>query len=199
MFKDVEKNLILFYLLIKRCFMKKGFGGFIFFVIAFIVIRQFSGSSGEALKYNNKIVGYQNKIIVKIIDLSKSLDKFNADEMDRKLTALQDQIDESLAGVKAMDGFKGNYRFRDAAIKLIEFYKDMCENEYSEMIEILKQGPSNITQSDITYMQELQASIEKTEAPLDREMQSAQREFAAEYKFKITQNKYQKELDKLGK
>ena len=177
--------------------MKRGFFRFFLIVLIMVIIQQCGGKTREALKYNDTIVKYQTDIVVKTFDLIKSLQQLDADMMDRKLATLQDQIDQSIEGVKRMAGFEENVRFRDAAVKLMEFYQDISENEYVEMIDILKQGAGNITTSDVEYMKELQDKIEQREVPLDREMQSAQREFANKYNLKIKTNKLQKDLDKL--
>jgi hypothetical protein len=166
--------------------------------IAVVLIMVNCGSSA-AINYNDQIVDFQGKIIEKMLDLSGTFEKSNPDVMDAKLKALQLQIDESLAGLKQMKDFKGNIRLRDAAIALFEFYQSIASTEYPEIINILGLGAANITQSDQDRLLEIQKDITERESEFDKELQAAQKEFALVYGIDIKANKYQQEIDKLGK
>ncbi|MCX6556078.1 MAG: hypothetical protein NTW95_01370 [Candidatus Aminicenantes bacterium] len=153
------------------------------------------GSSNKAINYNDRIVGYQNKIIEKMLALADSFSQANPAAMQVKLLALNGQIDESLAVVSRMQDFKGNTRLRDAAVALFEFYRDIAAAEYAELVDILGKGTGNVTDGDRDRLQEIQSNITAREAEFDKELQEAQKEFALKYNIEVTENKYQKKID----
>jgi hypothetical protein len=153
------------------------------------------GGSGNAISYNDRIVGAQNKIIEKMLALADSFPQANPAAMREKLLALRGQIGESLSVVSRMQGFKGSTRLRDAAVKLFEFYRIIAAGEYAELVEILAKGAENLTDSDRERLQAIQASITGREAQFDNELQAAQKEFALKYNIDVTENKYQKKID----
>ncbi len=177
--------------------MKKSLSGLVFVVIVFFAIRYFVGGGSGAIKYNDRIVDCQNKIIVKLFDFFNALEKSESDEMDEKLLELQTQIDDSLAVLSAMESYDGYTRLRDAAIELLKFYKDIAQEECQEIVEILSQPQSDITVSDYNRLQEIQRDLGDGEADLDKELQEAQQEFAKMHGFQIKPNKYQKRIDQM--
>lgn len=154
--------------------------------------------SGAAINYNDRIVEYQGKIIEKMITLSNAFGKGDPADMDAKLKVLQLQIDESLAGVSKMEDFKGNFRLRDGAIALFEFYQTIAAEEYPEIIGIIGRGQENITDYDRDRLVQIQEDITAREAKFDDELQAAQKEFALAYGIEIKGNKYQEQIDKMG-
>lgn len=168
--------------------------------VCFVVVLCLANcGSGAAINYNDQIVDYQGKIIEKMLALSDTFQQNNPGVMDAKLKALQLQIDESLAGIKQMKDFKGNIRLRDGAIALFEFYQSIASTEYPEIINILSLGVENITDGDRQRLLDIQKDITEREAQFDNELQAAQKEFAMVYGIDIKGNKYQEQIDKLGK
>lgn len=164
-----------------------------------VVLCMANCGSNAAINYNDQIVDYQGKIIEKMLALSDTFQQNNPGVMDTKLKALQLQINESLAGLKQMKDFKGNTRLRDGAITLFEFYQSIASTEYQEIINILSLGAENISEGDRNRLIEIQQDITAREAEFDKELQAAQQEFATAYGIDIKTNKYQDQIDKLGK
>ena len=98
-----------------------------------------------------------------------------------------------------MEDFKGNFRLRDGAIALFEFYQSIAANEYPEIINILSLGAENISDTDRDRLLEIQKDITEREAELDKELQAAQKEFALLYGIDIKRNEYQDKIDNMGK
>lgn len=166
-----------------------------FLVVIFVV----NCNSGAAINYNDRIVNYQGKIIEKMLDLSNAFTKADSFEMNSKLKLLQLQIDESLAGVSKMEDFKGNFRLRDGAIALFEFYQSIAANEYTEIVNILSLGAGNISEGDSQRLIQIQEDLTKREIEFDNELQAAQKEFAQVYDIDIKKNEYQDKIDKMGR
>jgi len=157
-------------------------------VAVFLVIQGCILKTQEAIKYNDTIVEYGNKVTKLMIDLGKAFERADPDEMDEKLEAVQDQIDRSIEGVENMDGFEDNYEFRDAAIDLLEFYQSVAENECYEIVDILKKDREDINEADVEYIKEVQEDLEAGEDELYNELVMVQKEFAKKYNF-IIENK----------
>ncbi|HLP62319.1 MAG TPA: hypothetical protein VK186_25990 [Candidatus Deferrimicrobium sp.] len=172
----------------------------LFIIVCFAaVLLAVNCGSNAAINYNDRIVDYQGKIIEKMIDLSNAFAKADPAQMNAKLKTLQLQIDESLAGISKMEDYKGNFRLRDGAIALIEFYQSIAGTEYAEIINILSMGAENITDMDRERLLEIQKDITEREAKFDNELQAAQKEFALVYGIDIRGSKYQDQIDKMGK
>ncbi len=155
------------------------------------------GKSSSALRYNDKIINIQSKVINKIIILTQSMKSGNAELMQRRLTELQDQTTLSADELSNLEEFEGGDELYNSAMDLFEFYESVCKNEFQEMIEILSRSQSGITAMDIRRMQELQGIIQKEEGELDRKLLTAQQNFARLHGFRIGKNKLQKKIDNL--
>ncbi|MCU0286133.1 MAG: hypothetical protein MUF15_07010 [Acidobacteria bacterium] len=156
-------------------------------------------NTGAAVRYNDEIVNYQGKVIEKMLALSDAFQKGDSSDMEAKLKSLQLQIDESLAGLSKMQDFKGNFRLRDGAIALFEFYQSIAGTEYREIIDIISKGAENIQDYDRDRLVEIQKDITAREAEFDKELQAAQKEFALSNGIDIKGNKYQDQINQLGR
>jgi hypothetical protein len=156
--------------------------------IIFILIFRFGGSLGgnPAVNYNDRIVKYQIAITVKILNLMKSLDKGNLEDINKKLERLKIQIDKSLTKLSKMDSFQGYTRLRDAAINMAKFYKSIASKEIVEMVKILSLEDTFISQTDINHLQDIKKDIIDQEVEYGYELQEAQKEFAKIYGLKLT-------------
>jgi hypothetical protein len=155
--------------------------------IIFILIFRFCGNLGgnPAVNYNNRIIKCQTAIAIKMLDLMKSLENRNAEEMNKKLDALKLQIDKSLRKLSKMESFQGYTRFRDAAIELVKFYKSIASKKIFETIKILSLEDKFISQSGVSHLQEIGKDIIDQEAEYVYELQAAQKEFAEIYGLKL--------------
>jgi hypothetical protein len=151
---------------------------------------------GEAIKYNDKLINYQGKVITEMIKLSKIFQKKDPVEMNLGLKRLQDTIDNAIEKVEAIPGYEGNTDLKDALLDLLDFYRDISAEEYAEMINIIGRG-NDITQSDIDYLQKMQDSITEREKELDEELARAQSEFAKKHNIEIRKNTLQDQIDKM--
>ncbi len=165
-------------------------------LFCFVSCNQKQEETISATEYNNQIIGEQTKIMnsmLTFIDAIQTSDKVKIDETRKNITS---SCELSLTYLKKMEVFDKNFKFRDAAIKLITFYKEISEKEYFEMQQILEKG-MNIVQADIEKMDEIDKTVGEKETQLDAEFQNAQQEFAKKYNVTIVDNEMQKKIDKL--
>jgi hypothetical protein len=154
--------------------------------------------SYRALAYNDAIVEQQNRVIKGILRLSSYFDSDNNALRTAALRELQQTTVNVLALTQAMPGYEGSTALRDAALPLFTFYRDVMMNEYARMVEILNLPPDQVTEEDYAEMGQMIDSITAREQPLDDAFRRAQRSFAAQYGFRIGENPYQEQIDRLG-
>ncbi len=167
------------------------------FLAITIFIFSSCGKSSSALRYNDKIIEIQSKVINKIIILTQSMKTGNTDLMQRRLEELQQQTTLSANEITSLEEFEGGNELFNAALDLFEFYESVCKNEFQEMIEILARSQSGISAMDLSRMQDLQRIIQEEEGALDRKLLTAQQDFAKQFGFRIGKNKLQKKIDNM--
>ena len=94
-----------------------------------------------------------------------------------------------------MEPFNGSSQLRDTAIKLFEFYQDISENEYDEILDIFSQD--EITEADVERIEDLAEGITEREKALDYEFSAVQKAFAQEYGILLRDNKLQRQIDRM--
>lgn len=149
-----------------------------------------------AAQYNNRIVNCQIQVIKKMTAFYESFKTRNPDELDAKLNALQLQCDESLNEMASIPPYKGETELRERFIDLLKFYKAISMFEFVEYNKVLKKKNKDVTNKDRSALNEMQQSIASRESLLDQAVNDAQNAFAKKYKFSITHNVYQDQVDK---
>jgi hypothetical protein len=154
-----------------------------------------SNTKTQAIDYNDKIVGLQSKIMRSMIDFSKTFSSNDTALMEKKYTELLASIDSALRRAEALPPFNGSSAFRDTAIRLFEFYDDVAKKEYGEIVEIFYQD--NVTEADADRIQELAEDISEREEVLDQQFATVQKAFARKNGILLTDNKLQREIDRM--
>jgi hypothetical protein len=149
----------------------------------------------QAIDYNDKIVGLQSKIGRSMIAFSRTFSSNNMTLMEKKYTELLDSIDFAISRAEAMGPFNGNSEFRDTAIRLFEFYQDISENEYDEILDIFSQD--EFSEADAERIEELAEGISEREQALDYEFATVQKAFARKHGILLRDNKLQHKIDRM--
>lgn len=169
----------------------------IFCAVLFVFIFQFcDNKKNEAIEYNDKIVGEQMSIVNKMIEFTQTFQDVIPEVMDSKLTELKLQIQNSLDVLNAMEAYEGDSELLNAAKDLFKFYQKMADNEFKEMLNILKKGES-ITEQDYFHLIDMQEIISQQEAVYDQNMATAQSNFAKKYDIKIENNTVQEKINNM--
>ncbi|MGV3630415.1 MAG: LIC11966 family surface protein [Bacteroidota bacterium] len=148
------------------------------------------------LEYNNQIISEQTKIMNLILEFGRNNSQ-DVNVIDGIRLKIVDQAEKSLKVVKAMEGYDGSTRMKEAAVALFSLYHDASKTSYKEMIDILKKG-EDISVEDVERIQQIQMELTEKEKPLDAEFQAAQKEFATKHKLMIQDNPLQQEIDNMG-
>ena len=152
-------------------------------------------TKSQAIDYNDKIVGLQSKIGKSMIEFSRTFASNNITLMEKRYAELLASIDSAISRAEAMESFNGSGAFRDTAIKLFEFYQDISENEYDEILDIFNQD--EITQADAERIEELAEGISEREEELDYEFATVQKAFAQKHGILLRDNKLQRQIDRI--
>lgn len=155
-----------------------------------------SGNSKEdAIKYNDKIINEQSKVIKLTLDMVAMMDK----DLEKSKKLREDIVKQTEASIKViedMEPFDNNGKLRDAGLALFSFYKKVYSTEYKTMFEILDKG-ANITEEDIAVIQDMQTSVTMEESKVDAAFKEAQQEFAKKYGFEIAPSELQDDIDNI--
>lgn len=144
----------------------------------------------EAIIYNDKIVGEQNKIGEAILAFSNNANEFSLEQV-------QKQAEASLAVLNSMKPFEGNKELLGAAKNLFKFYISITKNEYKKMLDLIINKDKYSEEELTKKINALSESLTKKEQPLDAKFQAAQAVFAKKYNFTLTKNQLEEKLNGL--
>ncbi len=159
---------------------------YVLFAAMLVATTSCGPTTDDAIKYNDKIINEQVKIITKINELYKAFDDYtNFAKIDKCYADAQAQLQTGTDAVTQLDKFDGNADFRDGALKLFGLYKSILQNELKQMIAINRLPNDQFTPEIKDKMQKLgEQSMKKMDDGL-AELQQTQSAFAKKYKFEI--------------
>lgn len=105
-------------------------------------------SPKEAADYNNKIIAEQDSIVLKFRALEHTLSDYDPLAMDIAFLEANEQVDSSIAAVKALPAFDDKTDYKDSVLEVFGIYNDLLDNEYKEVITILKKPENEYTKED---------------------------------------------------
>ncbi len=149
----------------------------------------------SSVRYNDFIINKQTAVYSKIVELVNCMDKCDDTELRNKYKEFGDEAKDALKQVKRLTDFNGNTEFRDKAIDLFNFYIEVYETAYKELIDMYIKG--DISEKDQIHMNKIIGEVTVKEEKLDAAFQAAQQKFADENDMQIIENEIQKEIDNL--
>lgn len=149
----------------------------------------------SSVRYNDFIINNQTAVYSKIVELVNCMDKCDDTELRNKYKEFGDEAKNALKQTKRLTDFNGNTEFRDKAIDLFNFYIEVYEDAYKELIEMVIKG--DVTEKDQARMNKIVEEVTVKEEKLDAAFQAAQQKFADENDMQIIENDIQKEIDNL--
>lgn len=162
-------------------------------LLLLLVIPFAASAQTSAIEFNDKIVEEQNKIGQRLIDFNAAVEAGTSTDLPLKLTL--EQTKASLAIVEKLS-WQDGAGLRNSAIELFKFYQSIVANEYVEMVKIIEKP--DLSEADVTRLNELMASITDREGKLDAEFAAQQDKFAELNGFTLEPNELQDEIDGLG-
>ena len=148
-----------------------------------------------AVQYNDYIVGRQSTLMQNVHDFGKVAET-NLDSATKMLNKFAARTATMIEEIKGMPSYKGDSALRDAAVSSFNFYKNVFENDYMQIITIRKKG-IDITPEDAAEANRIIQKITQDEQDFDKRFHNAQKDFAEKNNMKLTENKIQQKIDKL--
>ena len=119
-------------------------------------IRLLSNQENSEIDQLNRLNAYHRKVFLKTFRISKTNNAFmeamnnkEKEEMRKLRTTLIQDAEADLKILKAMPDFNGDIDFRNAAIEMVEFYRDLATNGYKVLVEVNSKEQSELTQKDV--------------------------------------------------
>ena len=134
-----------------------------------------------AAAYSDSIIHQQENIIQYLMVLNKDIAMLDSVEIIHSYDELRTQTGESLQQVEDMEPFKGDNSLRSAALDLFQFYHDIFNNEYEEIIGILLKGQDSITEADLAVIDSVSTTIEVREKQFDEKFKQVHEDFAKKH------------------
>lgn len=120
------------------------------YVVAALIIAQVAckPQPKEAADYNNKIISEQDSIVLKFRALEQTLNEYDPLAMDIAFFEANEQVDTSIIVIKSMPAFDNKTDYKDSALEVFSMYKSLLDNEYKEVVTILKKSELDYTKED---------------------------------------------------
>lgn len=139
----------------------------------------------DALAYNDRIME-----IVNIATLSQNnfFDQTDGHNMDSLAIAQRHYSEASkkcMDDINKVDGFAGKKEYLNAAINFVKTLHVMADNEAKQMVDIMTKDTSQVTEADISKVEELITKLDEESKRVSQEVVDAQQAFSKEWKFEI--------------
>ncbi len=120
-------------------------------------IKLLEAEENSEINQINKVNAYYRVVFMKYFRISKlnaaftdAMNARDAENMQISRLKLLNAAREELKKLQLFPDFNGNTQFRDSGIEIIKFHKDLAENDYLKMVNIM--GKEEISQEDVnTY------------------------------------------------
>jgi hypothetical protein len=141
-------------------------------------------SKEDATKYNNNIIEQQILVVSSNDTVASSMGS-DIVKLEIAITNFNTQVTKSIDVVTKMDDFNKEATFKNAALTLFKSFKAIGENEYKEILRLVKIPNEKKTETDDEKMM---ATMKKIDDKLQKELEifiKAQKDFAAKWKFEF--------------
>jgi hypothetical protein len=160
----------------------------------------------DPVKYNDDIIGENEKIEAVFTDFFYALEDYNFEEAEALRLKSILVSDSAIARIGKLGTFKGKDDFRQAAIKYIEIGKKLAETDFKKLVDIYK-GMSVLEddESDDSYekydvlsteMEQIYANMNTVDSTYFQKFHTAQKQFAKDNNITLEVQPKDSEIDK---
>ncbi len=160
----------------------------LFIGIAFLASCKGFLDKADPVKYNDDIIGENEKIEAVFTDFFYALEEYNFEEAEALRLKSISISDSAIERIGKIGSFKGNDDFRQAAIKYIEIGKKLAETDFKKLVDIYKgMNALEEDESDEAYenydvlsteMEKIYANMNTVDSTYFQKFHTAQKEFA---------------------
>lgn len=83
----------------------------------------------SAIKYNNEIVGYQENVDNKLVDLVNEIDMGSYESMQEAYKIAKEAVNEAVKNVEAMRKFDDKEDLKNAMLELLKMYESIIDED----------------------------------------------------------------------
>jgi hypothetical protein len=148
------------------------------------------------IEYNDSIIGFQEKVIKKVLDFSQNFQMLDTTQREARLNDVIIEIDNSIGSLKNLSPFYGNTKLREAALVWMNFFRNAFDREYREIISIEKKPENEISENDNIRMNDLSKSVAEREIQIHKDFKKIQQEFYKQFDIKGRENEMNQEIEK---
>jgi hypothetical protein len=142
-------------------------------------------SQKDALKYNDEIVSIQKGLTPVHEAFIDQLDGHNPDSLKMIHASFKDKAKSSLEACEKMGPFAEKRDYLDAAIEYFKVVKGLADNEGTSMVEIMTKDSTQVTDEDVSKVNEVATKFDSDYEVILGKVQKAQEAFAKEWKFDL--------------
>lgn len=153
-------------------------------VLALLFVACASENTDKAIDYNDKMIAIQSKVDQSRVDLLDAIETFDPVEMEATKIEALDIIKDALKDVESMRDFDNKDDFKKEMTKLLKMYKNITENELSEIIELIGYSDEMTDEDWDNYDQMYEGALDKYDTAFDN-FNDWQSDFAKEWKFEV--------------
>lgn len=161
---------------------------------------------GDPVKYNEDIIGENEKLEAVFTDFFYALEDYNFEEAEILRLKAISVSDSAIGRISKLGSFRGKDDFRQAAIKYIEIGKKLAEDDFKKLISIYK-GMSALEEdeSDDAYdnydaltveMEKVYNNLNVVDSTYFQKFHAAQKQFAKDNNITLEESPKEDEIDK---
>ena len=139
----------------------------------------------DALKYNDEIVAIQKGLTPVHEAFIDQLDGHNPDSLKLIHASFMEKAKSSLETCEKMGPFAEKREYLDAAVEYFKVVKGLADNEGKTMVEIMTKDSTQVTDEDVTKVNEVASKFDSDYEKILGKVQVAQETFAKEWKFDL--------------
>lgn len=161
------------------------------FSLLFLILVLFAckSSDKDALNYNDRMISKQVRIATALDSLNqliKNKDTLNVGSFKDKTL---DIINKSIDSIQKISDFNKESDYKNHILKLLDTYKSLLLNEYSQVIHICLISDSSLTKDTLTFLNNTLLKINDEISNQLNEFTLFQQNFAKKYEFPLNDNK----------
>ena len=153
--------------------------------LVFITLSSCNRNNVKPEVYNDSLVVHQIRVVEKADKLQDAFDSYVEKEMLFRHKDLENQIKKSIGAVENMAPFNEDYKYKAAALEMLNGYKNLLNKEYIAAEKILAQPDSLYSDGDEARLEMLYKQIDKLSSTFNADFKKAQETFSKEYKITI--------------
>ena len=138
------------------------------------------------MKYNDGIIEHQISIIDAIDSLENSFSDYKMEHMNTKYVILQQKVDSSIHFLDGLSDFEGDSALLISARSLFGNYKQVTENNYPVIIEILSMPDSVFTEKDQQRLFDQQSIVNDQISKAHQDFLNEQNDFGKRHNLVFT-------------